>query len=534
MKTETKRWTHLGLGAALAGSTLLAACGQGSTPAPSETATPAPELETEAPEAAETSTPDMDDSAAMDVAPQESGEGEGGVAIEQAGTDPIVFTSALAITEAHIVAARDAFLAGETQAAAEMFAHPVSEVLFDVGPYLQERGVENFDDLLTNASIAVFDGADGDEITERTAEIIETLRAAEEKAPDNGMSDARVAAGVVADQIDRAAYMYTLIAETDEYEPYLDGYGFYKAAQAPELLAMPWEQAARQFVDRAMQGYSTAYSERPWFFELELGQTVCAGLWELLRSSRADPCRNSQAMERVVIARYESSMDTLILEKAMWDATMATFPDQAVGPKVYKALLRVRAAALEKAMPAGARDCKAGRGGKGRMLSDRMRQEALEKVENFLKEWMESAMSRAWQAVDHSDSLITEVSVLRLFQSLVAPFGEDHPFSCVPADLTEAIGRPPHDWPFLRKAVRAMFASWRRVAPGNPKRRKKGAAAASAASAASPAFAAFDGCGNGNNGELPPLGASALTARAAAAAVVKQEVKDESGGGADG
>lgn len=232
LKTETKRWTHLGLGAALAGSTLLAACGQGSTPAPSETATPAPELETEAPEAAKTSTPDMDDSAAMDVAPQESGEGEGGVAIEQAGTDPIVFTSALAITEAHIVAARDAFLAGETQAAAEMFAHPVSEVLFDVGPYLQERGVENFDDLLTNASIAVFDGADGDEITERTAEIIETLRAAEEKAPDNGMSDARVAAGVVADQIDRAAYMYTLIAETDEYEPYLDGYGFYKAAQA--------------------------------------------------------------------------------------------------------------------------------------------------------------------------------------------------------------------------------------------------------------------------------------------------------------
>ncbi len=309
---------------------------------------------------------------------------------------------------------------------------------------------------------------------------------------------------------------------------------FYKAARAPELLAMPWEQAARQFVDHAMQGYSTAYSERPWFFELELGQTVCAGLWELLRSSRADPCRNSQAMERVVIARYESSMDTLILEKAMWDATMATFPDQAVGPKVYKALLRVRAAALEKAMPAGARDCKAGRGGKGRMLSDRRRQEALEKVENFLKEWMESAMSRAWQAVDHSDSLITEVSVLRLFQSLVAPFGEDHPFSCVPADLTEAIGRPPHDWPFLRKAVRAMFASWRRVAPGNPKRRKKGAAAASAASAASPAFAAFHGCGNGNNGELPPLGASALTARAAAAAVVKQEVKDESGGGADG
>ncbi|MEL6687016.1 MAG: hypothetical protein AAFP97_05290 [Pseudomonadota bacterium] len=33
-----------------------------------------------------------------------------------------------------------------------------------------------------------------------------------------------------ADQIDRAADMYAIAQESDQYEPYLYGYGFYKAA----------------------------------------------------------------------------------------------------------------------------------------------------------------------------------------------------------------------------------------------------------------------------------------------------------------
>ena len=281
MKTDTKRWTRLGLTAALAGTTLLAACGNSG----------------EAGEAGEqgenaVSTTDAGEAATTARAPSyaaadggegegaggegegaggegEGGEGEGGVAVQQAATDPVVFRSALAITEAHVIAARDAYIAGETSAAGEMFAHPVSEVLFDVGPYLEQQGVENFDELLLNASSGVFEGETIEQISERTDEIIATLRAAAEKAPDDGSSEARIQAGVAADQIDRAAVMYTNALQSDFFEPYLDGYGFYEAAKA----AFAEEEAAirselpevASAIDTALAQLGEAYAtvERP-------------------------------------------------------------------------------------------------------------------------------------------------------------------------------------------------------------------------------------------------------------------------------
>ncbi|MAP95865.1 MAG: hypothetical protein CMK07_13015 [Ponticaulis sp.] len=226
MTTRTRRLTQLGLGAAFAGTTFLTACGgQPENPEPQATTPPA---------AAETSATPMpaEEPAEAAVAPSGEGEGEGGVLIDQAGTNPVVFRSALAITEAHIVAARDAYKVGETDAAAEMFAHPVSEVLFDVGPYLEARGVENFDQMLLDASEAVFQGETTEQIDARTDEIIATLRSAAEKAPDDGSSEALIQAGVAADQLDRAATMYGIAGESDEYEPYLDGYGFVIAGKA--------------------------------------------------------------------------------------------------------------------------------------------------------------------------------------------------------------------------------------------------------------------------------------------------------------
>lgn len=225
LKTETKRWSHLGLGAALAGATLLTACGQDKK---AET----PAVEAASPPAASSDEVQAETDAVTTLATSEGGEGEGGVATDRAGTDPVVFRSALAITEAHIIAARDAYIAGETQAAGEMFAHPVSEVLFDVGPYLEQQGVENFDQMLIDASGAVFEGETVDQISTRTDAIITTLRAAAQKAPDDGSSEARIQAGVAADQIDRAATMYGIAGTSDDYEPYLDGYGFYHAAMA--------------------------------------------------------------------------------------------------------------------------------------------------------------------------------------------------------------------------------------------------------------------------------------------------------------
>lgn len=228
MSATLKTWTKLGLGSALASATL-AAC------SPAEQAEK-PSAEAEVSEVA----PETEVAETEIAAPAgegegeggEGGEGEGGVSISQAATDPIVYNAALAITEAHIIAARDAHALGETDAAAEMFAHPVSEVLFEMEEVFAARGVEDFSNLLTDASVAVINGADADEVAAKSDAIIATLRAAAEKAPDNGLSKTQIEAGVAADQIERAADMYRVAASDEAYEPYLDGYGFFKAGEA--------------------------------------------------------------------------------------------------------------------------------------------------------------------------------------------------------------------------------------------------------------------------------------------------------------
>ncbi len=224
MNSTLKLWTHLGLGTALAGG-LLAACGG------------------EAGEGGEAG-------AAQQVAPGESGasagegeggaggegeggtggEGEGGVAVGDAATDPVAYATALAVTEAHVVAARDAYAAGKKEAAAEMFAHPAAEVLVEMDPVFAKLGVKDFKPLLTDASVAASEGKSVAEVGKAYDAIIAALRGAAGKAPDNGASDAKVAAAVIADQIERASAMYRSLASNPAYEPYLDGYGYARVA----------------------------------------------------------------------------------------------------------------------------------------------------------------------------------------------------------------------------------------------------------------------------------------------------------------
>ena len=160
------------------------------------------------------------------------GEGEAGVAVGDAPTDPVAYGIALAVTEAHVVAARDAYTAGKKEAAAEMFAHPASEVLVEMDPVFAKLGVADFKPLLTEASVAASEGKSIAEVGKAYDKIIAALRGAAGKAPDSAASDAEVALGVIADQIERASAMYRIIAKDDRYEPYLDGYGFAKVAES--------------------------------------------------------------------------------------------------------------------------------------------------------------------------------------------------------------------------------------------------------------------------------------------------------------
>lgn len=221
MNTTLKLWTQLGLGTALAGG-LLAACGgeaggeagANGAPAGGESAAVAGEGEGGAGEG--------EGEGALGA----GGEGEGGVATADAARDPIAYGIALAVAEAHVVAARDAYAAGKKEAAGEMFAHPVSEVLLDMDPAFAALGVADMKPLFTAASDAALAGKPVAEVNKAHDAIIAALRAAAAKAPKSEAAPAKVATGVVADMIERASAMYRQLPGNDAYEPYLDGYGF--------------------------------------------------------------------------------------------------------------------------------------------------------------------------------------------------------------------------------------------------------------------------------------------------------------------
>jgi hypothetical protein len=226
MHTKLKLWTQLGLGTAVAGG-MLAACGG---------------------EAGEQGAVGRDAGGEGGVitAPAgqggeggESGEGgeggesgESGIDTAAAARDPVVYRSALAVAEAHVIAARDAHAAGRMNEAAEMFAHPVSEVLVPMGPVFAAQGVADFSGLFTEASTAVLDGANAQQVSARFDAIIAALSGAASKAPAGNAPEGKVAAGVVADQIERAVAMHREAGSNPAYEPYLDGYGFARVAQS--------------------------------------------------------------------------------------------------------------------------------------------------------------------------------------------------------------------------------------------------------------------------------------------------------------
>lgn len=226
MNSTLKLWTQLGLGTALAGG-LLAACsgGEAGGEAGGEGASSPPEAAATAGEGEGGSGEGESGAAAASA----GGEGEGGVAVADAAKDPVAYGIALAVAEAHVVAARDAYAAGQKEAAAEMFAHPVSEVLLDMDPTFTKLGVADMKPLFTDASVAASEGKSVAEVSKAYDKIIVALRAAAKKAPA-GSTPAKVATGVIADQLERSSAMYRRLAKETSYEPYLDGYGFSRVA----------------------------------------------------------------------------------------------------------------------------------------------------------------------------------------------------------------------------------------------------------------------------------------------------------------
>ena len=158
--------------------------------------------------------------------------GEFGIDPVEAETNPVVYLTAIEVMRAHYLAGIDAFQAGERSAGAEMFAHPISEIYIDFEPALEARGAPLFGDTMTDASVAPYSGESDEAIATHVADVLAALDAASAFAPRNTLSPAGVHARVLADLIVRSALQYEVLATNpDAQEPYLDGYGFGRAAR---------------------------------------------------------------------------------------------------------------------------------------------------------------------------------------------------------------------------------------------------------------------------------------------------------------
>ena len=269
MRIETKTWARLGLAGVLAGAGL-AGCAE------------------DAPEKGQRDIADFQPGTAGEGGEGgeagEAGEsGEGGVDFDAAARDPVIYLTALAVAEAHAIAAYDAYQEGRTDPAAEMFGHPVTEVLADMDPVFAQVGVADFKPRFNEASQAVLDGRSAIEVNERYGAIVAAIEEAERKAPDSDASEADIAARVTVNMIDRAVSMYGEAQGSTRYEPYLDGYGYYRAAAStfedaePAILAAKPGLAAR--IREALELLGRAYpgAERPDTLAIERGELLAAG-----------------------------------------------------------------------------------------------------------------------------------------------------------------------------------------------------------------------------------------------------------------
>eukprot|EP00928_Gymnodinium_smaydae_P062138 TRINITY_DN46067_c0_g1_i1.p1 TRINITY_DN46067_c0_g1~~TRINITY_DN46067_c0_g1_i1.p1 ORF type:complete len:396 (+),score=118.98 TRINITY_DN46067_c0_g1_i1:87-1274(+) len=237
----------------------------------------------------------------------------------------------------------------------------------------------------------------------------------------------------------------------------------YNSAKNEELCRMPPEEAAQQLVEGAMGSYNASCGEKDWFFDLDLVPAFSAAAWELVRGQSRAIFSRVQAQ---VVESYEAQLDKLLLNKAMWKAVEHTFKDEAVRGKIFGAVAKTYYTAFDAT------------------ISDSRPKQDLDRVQDFMSRWIHDSISRCWAAYENSPEVMSEANITRLFQAMLTPFGEEHPYTCVPLMLTERIGNPPRKWDFIGKDVRALLARWRgqvqsqENAPAAKRRKKKGGAQA--------------------------------------------------------
>lgn len=235
----------------------------------------------------------------------------------------------------------------------------------------------------------------------------------------------------------------------------------YNQAGKEEVLTLPWEEGVKKFVSSAMQSYAASCQEKDWFYDVDLVPVFQRAAWEVLTASKNSQGMDYRIVEEIAELECQSYVDETLSNKAMWVAVTTPpvsqiVPDVKRQGKIFASLQRTFTPALDLA------------------LSDTRPLEDLQRLEIFLKKWMEDSLARMWNCVGEPGQNLTEELANQLFRKLMAPFGTRHAYSCVPQVLTENIGRPPDKWHYIPETIRGIFRSWTsQQSAGAAKKRRK-------------------------------------------------------------
>jgi hypothetical protein len=189
--------------------------------------------------------------------------GEAGINVANAATDPVEYGVALQVIAAHYHAGLAAYEAKEHEAGAQMFAHGLSEVYFEMEDIFKKRGVTDLGKKLEATVSAANEKKPAADVKRRVNAVLAALAAAEKVAPKSSASAQAVKAHVAAELIDRAAAQFAVVQKDPNLEAYLDGLGFAIAARDQAKSVLPWlhkrdakkEKAVRQALALTEQAF---------------------------------------------------------------------------------------------------------------------------------------------------------------------------------------------------------------------------------------------------------------------------------------
>lgn len=219
------------------------------------------------------------------------------------------------------------------------------------------------------------------------------------------------------------------------------------AACGPER--QPWDHTVKNFLDKSLQSFSAACSEKPWFLNVEtdMKQLFCDVAEKLV------PPPSREELEALVDQEFSKITEQRVFEDTIWAALHRAFPNRSENAtkKLYTALTRTHSVASKEA---------------------RENQEGsnMTRIKAFSKKWIHASMGRAHGMGLAED--LTEAAMLELFRCLVHPDQHER-YSCIPQELLQKTGRPPRNWDFLRPTLREMIGDWQGDRSQANKRRKR-------------------------------------------------------------